>query len=141
MQITSRFTIAVHILTYLDYYQDEQSVTSRILADSAGVNPVIIRSVMSGLREAGMLDSSRGKAGIRLKRPLDQISFYDVWKAVDDKEGEGLFRFHEHPNFNCPIGRNIHKLTDQKLQRVQKAMEDEMKNITLDGLKKEANQG
>jgi Rrf2 family protein len=138
MQITSRFTVAIHILTYLDYYQEEQTVTSRILADSAGVNPVIIRNVMSRLREAGMIEISKGKSGIRLIRPLEEIRFYDIWKAVDDTDHEGIFHFHEHPNFNCPVGRNIHKLTDQKLLKVQKAMEDEMKKITLDHLKKEA---
>lgn len=140
MQITNRFTIAIHILTYLDYYQDEEAVTSKILADSAGVNPVIIRNVMSCLHEAGMIEVSRGKTGIRLIKPLNQITFYDIWKTVDEKGDKGIFHFHEHPNFNCPIGRNIHKLTDQKLLRVQKAMEDEMKSITLEGLKKEADQ-
>ncbi len=42
-----------------------------------------------------------------------------------------LFSFHENPNPNCPVGRNIHNILDDKLLRVQQAMENELKAITL----------
>ena len=35
------------------------------------------------------------------------------------------------------MGKNIHKLLDSKLETIQKAMEDEMKKYTLEGLKNE----
>ena len=38
MQITSRFTIAVHIITAIDYFQDKEKVTSSFLACSVGAN-------------------------------------------------------------------------------------------------------
>lgn len=47
MQITSRFTIAVHIITAIDYFKDTEKVTSNFLAGSVGTNPVIIRTVMA----------------------------------------------------------------------------------------------
>jgi len=47
---------------------------------------------------------------------------------VDD---EGLFHFHENPNINCPVGRNIHSAMDEKLQRVQSIMENELSRITM----------
>ena len=37
----------------------------------------------------------------------------------------------ENPNPDCPVGRNIHNILDDKLQRVQEAMERELKSITL----------
>ncbi len=42
-----------------------------------------------------------------------------------------MFHFHENPNSDCPVGRNIHNILDDKLQRVQEAMERELKSITL----------
>ena len=42
-----------------------------------------------------------------------------------------LFHFHENPNTACPVGRNIHKILDDKLRRVQDAMEGEMAKITV----------
>ena len=77
------------------------------------------------------LSISQGKSGISLTKTPDQITFYDVYKAVDSVKDEGLFHFHENPNPECPIGRNIHKAMDSKLTRVQRCMEDEMRKITL----------
>ena len=131
MQITSRFTIAVHIITAIDYFKDSKKVTSNFLAGSVGANPVIVRNVMGNLKEAGIIDISQGKSGISLAKRLDDITFYDIYRAVDSVSDEGLFHFHENPNTNCPVGRNIHKAVDEKLLKVQQAMEAEMKQITL----------
>ena len=132
MQITSRFTIAVHILTAIDYFKDMDRVNSDFLAGSVGVNPVIVRTVISKLREAGILSTQRGSRGAELVRPLDEITFYDVYKAVDSvNEEEGLFHFHEQPNPDCPVGRNIHTAMDGRLLAIQTAMEDEMRRITI----------
>ena len=131
MQITSKFTIAVHVITAIDYFKDHEKVTSNFLAGSVGANPVIVRNVMGNLKEAGIIDISQGKSGITLAKRLDDITFYDIYRAVDSVSDEGLFHFHENPNTNCPVGRNIHKAVDEKLLKVQKAMEAEMKQITL----------
>ena len=132
MQITSRFTIAVHILTANDYFRDLDRVNSDFLAGSVGVNPVIVRTVISKLREAGILNTQRGSSGAELARPLEEIAFYDVYKAVDSvNEEEGLFHFHEQPNPDCPVGRNIHKAMDGRLRAIQAAMEDEMRRIRI----------
>ena len=131
MQISSKFTIGVHLLAVIDYLGDSEKVTSNILAGSIGVNPVIVRNVMGSLKEAGIINISQGKSGISLAKSLDEITFYDIYKAVDCVNDEGIFHFHENPNPECPIGRNIHKAMDGKLEQIQKCMEDEMKGITV----------
>ena len=131
MQITSKFTIAVHIITAIDYFKDSTQVTSSFLAGSIGANPVIVRNVMGNLKQAGIIDISQGKSGIALAKELDEITFYDIYKAVDNVNKEGLFHFHENPNPDCPVGRNIHKAIEGKLMDVQQAMEEKMKKITL----------
>ena len=132
MQITSRFTIAVHVLTAIEYFKDMDRVNSEFLAGSVGVNPVIVRHVISMLRSAGLVKTQRGSSGAKLTKGLDEITFYDVYIAVDSvDENEGLFHFHEHPNTDCPVGRNIHKAMGERLTDVQKAMEEELKKTTL----------
>jgi Rrf2 family protein len=131
MQMTSKFTIAVHIITAIDYFKDREKVTSSFLAGSVGVNPVIIRNVMGDLKEAGIIDTRQGKSGIELSRKLDEITLYDIYKAVDCVNEEGLFHFHENPNPACPVGRNIHKALDEELRSIQAAMENQMRKITL----------
>lgn len=131
MQITSKFTIGVHIIAALEYFKNDYSMTSSFLAGSVGVNPVLIRTIMTELKDAGLIKISQGKTGIALAKPVDEISFYDVYKAVDCIEENGLFHFHENPNVNCPVGRNIHKAMDKRLSNIQASMENEMKNITV----------
>ena len=131
MQISSKFTIGVHLLAVINYLGEDEKVTSSVLAGSIGVNPVIVRNVMGNLKEAGLISISQGKSGISLTKAPDHITFYDVYKAVDSVNEDGLFHFHENPNPECPIGRNIHKAMDSKLERVQLCMEEEMRKITL----------
>lgn len=131
MKITSRFTIAVHILAAVRYFEEETDVTSAFLASSVGVNPVMIRMVMSDLKEAGLIRISRGKTGIHLAKPLEAITFYDVYKAVGCLEEEGLFHFHESPNPACPVGKNIHRAMSGRLHAVQTEMENRLKRETV----------
>lgn len=131
MQITSRFTIAVHIIAFVDYFGEETQVTSKMLSGSIHANPVIIRNVISSLNDAGILSSHRGKKGIHLAKDVNDVTLYDVYEAVDCIEKKGLFHFHEEPEPACPIGRNIHAALNPHLEDVQKTMEDELKTITL----------
>ena len=136
MQISSRFTVALHIFSCVDTFGDEHKVTSDFLASSINTNPVIIRRILGQLKKAGLIEIARGTGGITPTRPLSEITFYDVYKAVDSIEDEKLFHFHENPNPECPVGRNIHNLLNDKLDAIQKAMEDEMRGYTIDDLHK-----
>ena len=132
MQITSRFTIAVHIIACIDYFgRDEKRVTSEFMSLSTNVNPVIIRTVLSQLKSAGIITARQGSGGANLAKPLEEISLYDVYKAVDCVSEDGLFHFHENPNTDCPVGKNIHYAMDERLTKAQNAMEQELKNINL----------
>jgi len=53
MQISSRFTLAVHIITCIDTFQNDYKVTSEFLASSTNVNPVIIRRLLWAAKERG----------------------------------------------------------------------------------------
>ena len=132
MQIGSKFTIGVHIITALDYFKEMDRVNSEFLAGSIGVNPVIVRTVISHLREAGIVQTQRGSSGAVLTKRLDEITLFDVYKAVGSvDEEEGLFHFHEQPNPDCPVGRNIHNVLDRHLVDAQRAMEESLRSTTL----------
>ena len=135
MQITSRFTVALHIFTCAEVFKDEHKVTSDFLAGSINTNPVIIRKILTQLKNAGLIEVARGTGGINVTRPLSEITFFDVYQAIGPVENGDLFHFHENPNPECPVGRNIHTLLDRKLQAIQGAMEDEMKRYTIEDLR------
>ena len=102
MQISSRFTVALHIFTCVDTFKDDYKVTSDFLAGSINTNPVIIRKILTQLKNAGLITVARGTGGITVNRPLSEITFYDVyqpcwkkhpqtsgWKAEGDSEFDG----------------------------------------------------
>lgn len=131
MQISSRFTIAIHIFACIDTFEKEYKITSDFLASSTNVNPVIIRKLLAQLKAANLVNVVRGSGGASIARPLNEITFLDIYQAVECVEEGELFHFHENPNPDCPVGRNIHHILDDKLQRVQSAMEKELSSITL----------
>ena len=132
MQISSRFTLAVHIFICLDTFKDEYKVTSDFLAGSTNVNPVIVRKILGQLKAAGLVEVARGLGGAAITRPLKEITFLDIYKAVECVDNGELFHFHENPNEKCPVGSNIHSVLDDKLVQVQNAMEKELASINLD---------
>lgn len=132
MQISSRFTIAIHILTAIDTFQKEYKVTSDFLAGSINVNPVIVRRTMQSLKGAGLIEVKRGTGGMEIAKPMNEITLLDIFNAVEPLEHGQLFHFHENPNTACPVGRNIHAGLDDKLFSIQEAMEEKMKSITLE---------
>lgn len=132
MQISSRFTIATHMLIILALEGKKQKLTSDILAGSVGVNPVIIRKTLSQLKNAGLISVARGTGGADIIKDLEDISLFDIYCAVEclGKSGQ-LFRFHDKPNPECPIGKNIHNVLDTRLEAIQKAMEAELAQTSL----------
>ena len=135
MQISSRFTVALPIFTCVETFKDDYKITSDFLAGSIGTNPVIIRKILTQLQGAGLIKVLRGTGGIEFSRDLSEISFYDVYQAIEPVEDGDLFRFHENPSPECPVGRNIHKLLDEKLKKIQESMETEMKKYTIADLR------
>ena len=139
MQIPSRFTIAVHILTLIAQNKgNETKLTSDLMAGSVGVNPVIIRKTLSQLKKADLIFVQRGSGGATLAMTPEEINLLQVYRAVDSIGPSGqLFSFHDNPNPACPVGRNIHGILDQSLEDVQMAMEKELEKKTLAGILKD----
>lgn len=136
MQISSRFTMAIHMFACIDTFTD-QKMTSDFMAASIGTNPVIVRKLLQQLKAAGLIEVSRGTGGVTVTKPLSEITFLDIYKAVECTPDEELFHFHENLNQACPVGRNIHHVLDDKLAKVQEAMERELAAITLADVKRD----
>jgi len=130
MKISSRFTVAVHILSLISV-ERSTSCTSEWMAGSVNTNPVIIRRITGKLKKAGLVDVRPGTGGAYLVKSLDDITLLDVYRAVEVVEEGELFQFHEQPNPNCPVGANIQAVLELILLRAQTAMEQILSEITM----------
>ena len=138
MQISSRFTIAVHVLICIETFKNDYKGTSDFLASSVNVNPVVIRRLLQQLKKAGIINVKRGSGGADIKKRLDEITLLDVYNAVECVEDGRLFHFHESPNERCPVGKNIHALLDVRLEEIQKAMERKMRSVSIQDIMNDA---
>lgn len=132
MQFSSRMTIAVHILLAIAEFADKEKTTSTFLAQSVNVHPVIIRNTLGKLKAAGIVHVRAGEGGATLANDPQKITLLDIFEAVEKEED--LFHFHEDPNPQCPVGKNMHAILDQRLISIQNAMRKEMRAITLQDL-------
>lgn len=132
MQFSSRLPIAVHILLAIVEFEGKEKTTSTFLAGSVNVNPVIIRNTLGQLKSAGLVTVKAGEGGASLAKDPKNITLMDVFNAVEKEEM--LFHFHENPNPECPVGKNVHAVLDRRLFSIQEVMQEQMKSITLQDL-------
>ena len=135
MKISSRFSVAIHIISILQLYGDPMP-TSEYIAGSVKTNPVVIRRILGMLKQAGIVDMKRGTGGAYLVKSVEDITMLDVYKAVGSVEDGQLFQIHENPNPECPIGANIQDVVNVALISAQDAMEGVLQKITLEDITK-----
>ena len=132
MRFSSRLPIAVHTLLVIEVFKGQYKITSDFIAGSVGVNPVIIRNILGQLKSAGLVEVAAGVGGAILTKSSEEITLLDVFHAVE--VDEDLFHFHEHPNPNCPVGKEIHNILGSRLNDIKKTVERELDSFTLQSL-------
>lgn len=128
-QISSRFSIAVHILSLIAVSPAYN--TGDMIAESVNTNPVIIRKIIGMLKKAGLVDVRSGVGGASLLKDPEQITLLDIYRAVEVIENGELFNFHDHPNPQCPVGKNIETALRYEMREAQSAMEKRLAEVSL----------
>lgn len=124
----TQFAVGVHLLTLLGGSPGE-ALSSDILADSAGSNPVHVRRVLAHLREAELVRSRPGPSGgWQLAAGPETITLADVWRAV---QGDDHLLGLHGPNPNCPVGRRIQAELVALDRRAAAAVEAELAETTV----------
>ena len=63
MQISMKCSVAIHCLIFINEAQGKVKITSKLLSQSTGCNPVIIRNILSKLKKAGIISVKQGTGG------------------------------------------------------------------------------
>jgi DNA-binding IscR family transcriptional regulator len=134
MQIGTKFSIAIHILLCIQYFQKAYKVTGDFIASSVRSNPTIVRNIMALLRDSGIIEITAGTGGAKLSREPDKISMRDVYLAVNPIKDGKLFKIHQDTAPNCPIGSTIETLLEPLFFSAQSAMENDLTKSTLQDL-------
>ncbi len=129
MSTSSRFAVAVHVLTLMAW-ADEETLKSEQVAESVKTNPVVIRRILCELAESGLVVSQSGAmGGSKLARAPKEITLLDIYQAV---ESPGVFALHRHPpSQRCPVGVNIGTVLNEVFDEVDTAVARVLTNITI----------
>lgn len=132
MSVSTRFTVALHVLTLLADHPG-QALASEFIASSVNTNAAFIRRLMGSLRRAGLVQSQPGTGGgWQLSRPPEKITLSIVRSAL----GEGpVFAMHSQtPNPKCSVGRHIQSALAEVYRDTEKAMETQLGRHTVASL-------
>ena len=131
MQISTRFAVSIHILLFVEVFKENNKVTSDFVASSVKTNPVVIRKLMSKLKDAGLINIARGTGGIELAKPAQTITLLDIYEAV---EATQTIPIHKDTELQCPVGGNIENLLTPFFNRAVKSFKDELNLMHLSDL-------
>ena len=106
MQISMKCSVAVHCLIFIHEAKGVAKVTSNLLAQSTGCNPVGIRNVISGLKKAGLEPDGLSE----------------------------LIGIHACQGRKCPIAQNIGQVLQKPYQQIEDAIKQTMESITLQSM-------
>ena len=80
MHLSSGWEQSIYVLLMLDQLPEGEYINSIFLSERLGVSDSYLKKIIKLLDNEGLV-----KSGIALSRPLSQISFYDVFVAIEGK--------------------------------------------------------
>lgn len=139
MKRSSRLSIALHALVHL-HAQPGKSLTSAALATCLMTNAVVVRRVLGALREAGIVDASKGpNGGWSLGRPAAEITLRDVYGAMGERL---LMRTESDPgDKGCAIVRQVDRVMSEFLDDAEALLAARLARTRLSDLAGEAMAG
>ena len=134
LNTSSKFVVATHILTTLAatrmLFGNDRGMNSELLAKSVNTNPVVIRRLISTLREAGFVATKMGpNGGSALNKDPKDILLSQIYTTVEC--GNLYSMHHSCPSIHCPVGSNISDVLSSILGDAQNAFKEVLGTKTL----------
>lgn len=134
MQINMKCSIAVHCLIFIHKAKGVAKVTSNLLSESTGCNPVIIRNIVSSLKKAGLITVARGTGGAELCADPSQITLYEIYSTFKPDGVSTIIGIHNCQGRKCPLAQNIHQILQSPYNKIEDSIKQTMKTITLQSM-------
>ena len=126
----------IYVVLILSLQKDHRPLRSSELSDMLSVSDSYLKKVLRRLVLAGILISSRGKeGGFHLARPIEEITAYDVYAALEGGEcelklsGLGYRIFDDDEKFDQGEERVV-----AAFERATEAFCDELRKLPLSDL-------
>ncbi len=131
MHISTKCSIAIHCLIFINVYGETKKVTSEMLSLSTGTNPVTIRNIISTLKKEGILSVKFGTGGTKLNCPLNEITLYRICNALEPDFLDKLIGIHSIPSPLCSVGKNIRSVLDTSYMKIHEDLRSSLQGISM----------
>ncbi len=118
----------LHVLLHMA--EIDGPVMSETMAKIIEINPVVIRRIMAGLREAGLVRSEKGHDGGRtIERDLAIITLRDVYQARNSPELFGMGNRADAPG--CLVEESVNAALGRAFDEARALLLDRFASVTL----------
>lgn len=84
------------------------------------------------LKKDGILSVKFGTGGTAIRCPLNEITLYRIYAALEPDFLSKLIGLHPAPSPFCPVGRNIHNLLDTSYNQVRDDLRRSLQSVTME---------
>ncbi|QDU00359.1 Rrf2 family transcriptional regulator [Gimesia chilikensis] len=131
MKYDQRLSGALHLLLHLAETREAQ--TSATLAQALHTNPVVIRRLLAGLREAGYVHSEKGHGGgWTLTCDLSQVTLLDIYTAVGSPTLFAMANRNEQTD--CLVEQTVNASLQDTFQEAETLLRTRLGEVTLAAL-------
>lgn len=131
MRRDSRLSGILHVLLHMA--EEPGPITSEMLAVAMHTNPVVVRRIMAGLREAGFVRSERGHGGgWTIARDLQTITLRDIYAALGSPDLFAIGNRTEAPG--CLVEQAVNAALDAGFREAEALLLERFGRVTLAAL-------
>jgi DNA-binding IscR family transcriptional regulator len=110
--------------------QQDEPMTSEVLAGAMSTNPVVIRRIMAGLRDEGYVRSEKGRGGgWSLACDLSQVTLRDIYDALGEPTLLAVGNRTEAPG--CVIEEAVNAALSSAFEDARSLLLDRFDDVTL----------
>ncbi|KPU98621.1 Rrf2 family transcriptional regulator [Variovorax paradoxus] len=134
MKRDSKLSAILHVLLHMA--EMDEPATSESLAQAMHTNPVVVRRLMAGLRQAGFVSSAKGHGGgWVLSCPLSTVTLADIHAAVGAPALLAFGNRTESPG--CIVEQAVNTALDGACREAEALLLARLGRITLADLSKD----
>ena len=131
MKKDSRLSGVLHVLLHMA--EQGGPVTSATLAKAMNTNPVVVRRIMSGLREQGYVQSEKGHGGGWTLAPdWQRITLREIYDALGEPSLLAIGNRTEMPD--CLVEKAVNAALDSAFRRAEAVLLERLGEVRLDAL-------
>ena len=123
-----RLSRILHGLIHMSQY--DGAATSQTMAKMFGTNPVVVRRMMAGLRENGIVISQKGHGGSWiLAKKLNELTLLDIYQALGDSSLFSISIAKEQPT--CLVEQAVNDALQESLKQAETLLLEKFSQINL----------